>query len=625
MLQRLQFKPGLNRDQTNYAGEGGYYECDKIRFRSGYPQKIGGWERANTVTINGVCRQMFNYVTSFNDNILWLGTNTHLYAEVGGNLQDLTPARATFTTPTTNNCFDTTLGSRIVNVNIVGHGVNNAGEFVTFSGVVGSGSPATIGGIPQSEFNAEFQVYAVVDTDNFQIEVTTVATSTTTNQGGTVITAVFPILVGPEIDQYGYGWSAGPWSRLGWGTGTLTPLVINQRDWWFDNFDNDTAMNIRNGTPYWWAYDATYTARAIPLATAATNAGYTGSEVPTTVMQLLVSQNDKHLLAFGATPYGGGNFDPMLIRWASQDEPFQWVPAATNSSGFFRVSRGSRIVRAIPSRQEILVYTDTTLYSMQFTGTTDVFALQEMADNISVMSPRGFASANNVTYWMGFDKFYFYSGRVETLPCTLRNYVFEDFNYEQQNQVVSGTNEGWNEVWWFYPSANSTVNDRYIIFNYLEKIWYYGQIERSAWLDSPLRTYPQAVGGVNLYNHEKGVNDDALPMTSYIITSDFDVGDGENLLLIRRILPDINFSGSTAAAPKVMLTMRPRNFPGANYSGTNQPEVTLSTTVPVEQYTEQVFIRARARQMGFKIESTELGVQWQLGAPRLDGRADGKR
>ena len=619
MLQRLQFKPGLNRDQTNYAGEGGYYECDKIRFRSGYPQKIGGWERATPASINGVCRQMFNYVTSFNDNILWIGTNSHVYAEVGGNLQDLTPARATFTTPDTDNCFDTTSGSDIVNVNIVGHGVNNAGEFVTFSGVVGP-----IGGIPQAEFNAEFAVVAVTNSDNFTIQLTTAATSTTTG-GGTAITAVFPILSGPTIDQYGYGWSAGAWSRLGWGTGTLIPLVINQRDWWFDNFDNDTVMNIRNGTPYYWAYDATYADRAITLEDAADNAGFTGSEVPATVMQLMISQNDKHLLAFGATPFGGGQFDPMLIRWADQNNPFQWVPSPTNSAGFIRVSRGSRIVRAVPTRQETLVFTDTHLYSLQFTGTTDVFSLQEMADNISIMSPRATVTANNVTYWMGFDKFYAYLGRVETLPCTLRDYVFNDFNYEQQNQVVSGTNEQWQEIWWFYPSAGSNVNNRYVIYNYLEKIWYYGQLQRSAWLDSPLRPYPQAVDGPALYNHEDGVNDDGAPMTSYIITSDFDVGDGENFLLIKRIIPDINFTGSTAAAPKVMLTMRPRNFPGANYSGTNQPEVTLSTTVPVEQYTEQIFVRARARQMGFKIESTDLGVQWQLGAPRLDGRTDGKR
>jgi hypothetical protein len=349
------------------------------------------------------------------------------------------------------------------------------------------------------------------------------------------------------------------------------------------------------------------------------------SDVPGQTMQILVSQNDKHLLAFGTTPYGGGSFDPLLIRWANQDEPTNWTPTPTNSAGFLRVSRGSRIIRALPTRQEILVWTDTHLYSLQFTGTTDVFQLQEYADNISIISSRACISANNVTYWMGLDKFYIYAGRVETLPCTLRNYIFQDINLNQVDQIIAGTNEGWNEIWWFYPSANSQINDRYVIYNYLEKIWYYGNIQRTAWLDSPLRPYPQAVGGYFLYNHEEGTNDDTSPMTAFIQTNDADIQDGDQLMLIKRIIPDVDFSGSTAATPRVMMTMRPRNFPGANYITTNEPDVDRSTTVPVEQYTEQVFIRARARQMGFKIQSDELNVQWQLGAPRLDVRPDGRR
>jgi hypothetical protein len=349
------------------------------------------------------------------------------------------------------------------------------------------------------------------------------------------------------------------------------------------------------------------------------------SAVPNEAMQVLVSQNDKHLLAFGSTPFGGGAFDPLLIRWANQDEPTNWTPSPTNSAGFIRVSRGSQIIRALPTRQEILVFTNSNLYSLQYLGTTDVFGLQEYADNISIMSPRAVISANNVTYWMGIDKFYIYSGRVETLPCTLRNHVFQNFNYDQADQVVCGTNEAWHEIWWFYPTANSQINNAYVIYNYLEKVWYYGSIQRTAWLDSSLRRYPQAVGGYFLYNHEEGVNDDTLPMTSFITTNDFDVGDGENLLLVKRIIPDVNFEGSTTTNPKVLMTMRPRNFPGTNYIASNEPDVTRTATVPIEQYTEQVFIRARARQMGFRITSEDLGVQWQLGAPRLDGRSDGKR
>jgi len=616
-LSRLQFKPGVNRDQTNYAGEGGFYECDKIRFRSSFPQKIGGWLRYGLFTLAGICRQMYNYITTESDNIMGLGTNEKLYLESGGNLIDITPIRATFVSPATNNCFDTTNLSRIVNVNIVNHGAT-AGSYVTFSGVVGP-----IGGIPQVQFNAEFQIQTVVDLDNFTIQTTTAATSTTTNGGGTGITAVFQINIGNPYIAYGYGWGAGAWGRLTWGEGALTPVVDQQRDWFMDNFDNDLIANIRNGPIYIWEYTGAFNTRAVLLSS------LTGAaSVPVEAMQILVSQNDKHLLAFGCVPYGSsssGDFDPLLIRWANQDDPVNWAPSPTNTAGFIRVSRGSRIIRALPTRQETLVFTDSHLYSFQFTGTTDVFSLQELADNISIMSPRSCITANNVTYWMGTEKFYAYSGRVETLPCTLRNHVFTNFNFNQAAQVVCGTNEGWHEIWWFYPSQNSGVNDSYVIYNYMEHIWYYGSISRTAWLDTPLRQYPQAVSGNYVYNHEQGTNNDTLPMTSYIQTNDFDIGDGDNLLLIKRIIPDINFEGSTATSPLVYMTMKPRNFPGSNYNTSNNPSVTRSTTVPVEQYTDQIFIRARARQMGFKIQSEDLNVQWQLGTPRLDGRPDGKR
>jgi hypothetical protein len=616
-LQRLQFKPGVNRDQTNYAGEGGFYECDKIRFRSGFPQKLGGWLRYGLFNLIGTCRQMYNYISTNSDNIMGLGTDQKLYLEVGANLVDITPIRATFTSPDTDNCFDTTNGSRIVNVNIAGHGADS-GAFVTFSGVVGP-----IGGIPQSEFNAEFEIQTIVDSDNFTIQTTTTASSTVTGGGGTAITAAFQINIGGQSITYGYGWGAGTWGRLGWGEGALTPVAIEQRDWWMDNFDNDLIANIRNGPIYIWEYNGAFNTRAVLLSS------LTGAaSVPVQAMQILVSQNDKHLLAFGCVPYGSvsvNDFDPLLIRWASQDDPINWAPAATNSAGFARVSRGSRIVRALPTRQETLVFTDSHLYSLQFTGTTDVFALQELADNISIMSSRACITANNVTYWMGTDKFYAYSGRVETLPCTLRNHVFNNFDYDQADQVICGTNEGYHEIWWFYPTANSNTNNAYVIYNYMERIWYYGTMERTAWLDSPLREFPQAVGGTYVYNHEQGTNDNTLPMTSYIQTNDFDIGDGDRLLLIKRIIPDINFEGSTAASPLVYMTMKPRNFPGSNYNSSNNPSVTRTATVPVEQYTEQIFIRARARQMGFKIQSEDLDVQWQLGTPRLDGKQDGQR
>ena len=614
-LSKLQFKPGLNRDQTNYAGEGGYYECDKVRFRSGFPQKIGGWLRYATFTLIGTCRQMYNYISSFSDNIQVLGTNAKLYLDVGGNLVNITPLRAsnpTYITTDTDNCFTTVNGSTTVTVTITGC-TAVAGNYVQISGAVATR------GIPASELNTNHEILTAPTGNTFTIAVTTPATSSGTG-GGTAIVVSFEIDVGPATTIYGYGWGAGAWGALGWGSNAITPVTIFQQDWFIDNFDNDIVANVRDGAIYYWTYTGAFNTRAVLLSSLAG-----ATDVPTEATQVLVSQNDKHLLAFGCTPYGGGSFDPLLIRWANQDEPTNWTPAPTNTAGFIRVSRGSRIVRALPTRQEILVWTDSHLYTLQFTGTTDVFSLQEYADNISIMSPRSCISANNVTYWMGQDKFYAYSGRVETLPCTLRNYVFQDFNYNQNEQVICGTNEQWHEVWWFYPSASSNTNNRYVIYNYLERIWYYGNLARTAWLDSPSRRYPQAVGGSFVYNHEEGLNDDTLPMTSFITTNDFDLQDGEQLILIKRIIPDVDFNGSTATAPKVMMTMKPRNFPGSNYSNTNEPDVERSTTVPIEQYTEQVFIRARARQMGFKIISEDLGVQWQLGAPRLDGRPDGKR
>jgi hypothetical protein len=614
-LSKLQFKPGVNRDQTNYAGEGGYYECDKIRFRSSFPQKIGGWLRYGTFTLAGICRQMYNYITSFSDNIQVLGTNAKLYLDIGQNLINITPLRAsnpTYTTTATDNCFTTVNGSTTVTVTITGCAAV-VGNYVQISGAVATR------GIPASELNRNHEILTAPTANTFTIAVTTAATSSGTG-GGTAIVVSFEIDVGPATTTYGYGWGAGAWGAGNWGTSSLVPVKIFQRDWFIDNFDNDIVTNIRDGAIYYWEYTGSFNTRAVLLSSLAG-----ATDVPTEATQILVSQNDKHLLAFGCTPFGGGSFDPLLIRWANQDEPTNWTPAPTNSAGFTRVSRGSRIVRALPTRQEILVWTDSHLYTLQFTGTTDVFSLQEYADNISIISPRSCISANNVTYWMGQDKFYAYSGRVETLPCTLRNYVFQDLNYDQIEQIVCGTNEQWHEIWWFYPSASAQTNDRYVIYNYLERIWYYGNINRTAWLDSPSRQYPQAVGGNFVYNHEEGLNDDTLPMTSFITTNDFDLQDGDQFVLIKRIIPDVNFEGSTATAPKVIMTMRPRNFPGSNYSNTNEPDVERSTTVPIEQYTEQVFIRARARQMGFKIISEDLNVQWQLGAPRLDGRPDGKR
>jgi hypothetical protein len=567
---------------------------------------------------------MWNWVTSYADNILAVGTNVKLYLEIAGVFYDITPIRATFISAVTDNCFDTTNGSKVVNVNIVAHG-GQTGDYVTFSGVAG-----TVGGIGAAELNANF-VITVVGSDDFTITVTTTASSSTTG-GGTTIVATFEISPGNAIDVYGYGWGAGAWGRGAWGSGALAPVYTPQRDWWFDNLDNDLIATINGGAIYYWARGTSTDPDVATHAVLLSSLGGANA-VPAIAMQTLVSQQDRHVLAFGCTPFGGGDPDPLLIRWSNQNDPVEWEPLVTNTAGFIRVSRGSEIVRALPSRQETLVFTNSNLYTLQFLGTSDVFGLQEYADNISIISARSVATANNVTYWMGQDKFYAYSGRVETLPCTLRNHVFQNLNYNQTSQIICGTNEGFHEVWWFYPSADSNINDSYVIYNYLEQIWYYGTIERTAWNDSPLRTYPQAadydseLGISYLYNHENGVDDGVVGMEAYIQSNDIDIDDGDKFMLTKRIIPDVNFNGSDRTAnptPTAVLTILPRSFPGAPYTEeASDAQQVISTAV--DEYTNQVFIRARARQMAIKISSTDLGVKWQIGSPRVDARPSGRR
>jgi hypothetical protein len=616
-LQKLQFKPGVNRDQTNYANEGGWFECDKIRFLSGQPQKIGGWKRYIETQLDGVCRQMFNYITSFSDNLMFFGTSTNVYAEAGGTLRDITPYEKTFESPETDNCFTSGgVGSTTVKVTIVGHG-STEGSTVFFSGVVG------FDGIPTASLNGDFTMFNVT-ANEFFITVNTAATAPASSGGGTAIRADFEVSIGNDIAITGYGWGVGQYGLGTYGTPRVTPYVQQQRDWFFDNFDNDVIMNVRGGGIYYWAYDPFISNHAVLLSSIDG-----ANSVPTKATQILISQGDKHVLALGASPFGfPDEFDPLLIRWSDQDNALMWRPDfATNSAGFTRLPNGSRIVCGLRTRQETLVWTTSSLYSLQFIpDPAIVFRPTELADNISIVSPRAAITVNNTTYWMGLDKFYAYSGTVNTLPCTLRNHVFRNINFDQLDQVVSGTNEGWNEIWWFYPSANSLVNDSYVIYNHLEKIWYYGTMSRTAWLDSPLRQFPQAVDQSRyILNHENGVDDNVLPMYSFITSSDVDITDGDQFLLTRRIIPDVTFQGSTATAPTVYMTVKPRNYNGAPYTVEPEEPVVNSNLIPVELYTEQIFLRARARQMGFKFLSTDLGVQWQLGYPRVEGRPDGRR
>jgi hypothetical protein len=639
-LQKIQLRPGINRDTTNYSNEGGWYECDKIRFFSGFPQKLGGWVKTSPLSFIGVCRQLWNWITSFSDNFLAVGTNVKVYIEAGAVFYDITPLRTTLVSPATDNCVETTSGLTTVIINVTSHGCED-GAYVTISGVTGN-----VGGVPDAQINTEHEI-TKIDDDIFTITVTTAASSTVASGGGTSINIECQLNPGLAITTAGYGWGTGGWGISSWGFSSNTPIFLPQRDWFFDNFDNDLVMNIRSevnvngkaqgGPIYYWergsavAPASSLSTRAVLLSGVTLN-GVAPSAVPTSAMQIMVSQNDKHLLAFGCQPYDGAadDYDPLLIRWASQDQPNEWEPRSTNSAGFLRVSRGSAIVRAIATRQETIVLTDTHLYTLQFLGTTDVFGLQELADNISIISPRATITANNVLYWMGTDKFYAYDGRVQTLPCTLREYVFKDINFDQSDQIVCGTNEGFTEIWWFYPSAGSNSNDRYVIYNHLTNIWYYGNLERTAWLDVASREFPIAASTPEgsstglLYTHEVGLNDDESPLEAFCQSSDFDIGDGDQLMLTKRLIPDVSFNTSTATNPEVTFGIRSRNFPGSAYTNNalnEKPVIEAS----VDIYTEQVFIRTRGRQMALRVSSDGLNVQWQLGSPRVETRADGKR
>ena len=654
-LSKLVFKPGINRDQTNYASEGGWYETQLVRFRSGFPEKFGGWTVSNLNPYTDSARAIFSWSTTDGSNLLGIGTNSRVYVGAGTTLYDITPIYATYTTstiPDTDNCISTTNGSKTVTVTLTGNGATT-GTYVTFSGIAGP----TIGGIPVTEMNTTVQVTAL-DSNTFTFEATTTATSTATGQGGTGITVVVYMPAGFPIATAGYGWGTSTWSRLTWGSGSTVPVFQPARLIFMDKFNNDLVFNTAydtvsttGGDIYYWAYVSAFNTRAVLL-----NSLPGAVAVPQKVQKIMFTPQG-FLLALGCTNYDPtalapnylGTYDPLLIRWANVDpdigpEPENWQPLTTNTAGFLRLQSGSRIITAINTRQETLVFTNTSLTSIQFLGTAEVFGLQELSHNISIIGPNALVGSNNITYWMGRDRFYTYSGRVDTLPCTIRQYIFTDLNFTQSALIFAGVNNKFTEIIWFYPSANSNEINRYAVFNYLENIWYYGQLERTAWIDSGVFNNPVALTGGWVYQHENGTNDGQplgappLPINSYIQSADVDIDDGDKYMLIRRVIPDINFRGSdtnnpvTGAViiPEADITVGVRNFPGAisattNAEGQTTSDPVITATATVDQYTNQVFIRARGRQMNFKIASDTVGTQWQLGMPRVDARTDGTR
>lgn len=633
-LQKLTIRPGINREGTNYSNEGGWYDCDNIRFRSGFPEKIGGWIRLSASTFKGVCRSMWNWVTLAGANLLGVGTNLKYYIENGGTYYDITPIRVTTTGTAT---FAATNGSAVLTVTDAAHGCLD-GDFVTYTLAVSLG-----GVITATVLNQEYQIVSVLTINTYTINVVTLANASDTGNGGAATVAAYQINTGTTIQIPVIGWGGGGWGLGYWGIGGTSNTRL--RLWSNDNYGQNLVIAPRNGEIYYWEANNGLTTRAQFLSVLSTAEGYAGDYVPNQTLEVSASSIQRFVIAFGANPYKSGTpntiFNPMLVRWSDQNNPYEWVPAITNQAGEFPLSHGSSIVSYINTRQEILVWTDSALYSMQYLGPPYVWGFNILMDNISVISPNSMITVNSITYWMGVDKFYTYSGRVETLPCSLRQYIFNDLNTAQGYQVFCGGNEGYNEVWWFYCSTDSTSIDKYVIYNYLDKAWYYGSMSRTAWLDSGLREYPMAANydsstltGRTLY-HESNVDDVAgttpVPIEAFIQSSDFDIGDGHNFGFVWRILPDVNFNGSNVNNPYVTMTIKPRQNSGSPYGAANSPEVqsadnyAVSRSYNIQLFDGQVYTRLRGRQMAFRIESNELGVAWQLGAPRIDVRPDGRR
>lgn len=651
-LQKLQFTPGVNRESTSLANEGTWFECDKVRFRSGYPEKIGGWVldpgRSNTASgalappsgmYWGVARHLWAYLTLNGRNLLAIGTNLKFYLEegVGGVVYDITPIRETTAAGAVT--FAATNGSATITVTDTGHGAS-PGDFVTFSGAASLG-----GNITASVLNREYRIVSVPTSSTYTITATATANASDSGNGGASTVGAYQINTRSAVSTATFGWGAGGWggetfgeADTGWGTSATTQISVQAALWSSANYGEYLIINPRNGALYMQIPSAgigTYN-RAVLLSSTSAGAYQTDSSCPSTCAFVMVSDASRFVIAFGCNDYGSSTRDPLLVRWSGQEDYKTWAPAADNQAGSFRLSHGSRIVSAIQTRQEIVVFTDASLYSMQYIGPPYVWKFDILGDNISIIGPNAVALASNVVYWMGVDKFYVYSGRVETLPSTLRQYVFSDINLEQAEQVFAGTNEGYNEIWWFYCSANSTTVDKYVIYNYVERTWAYGTLARTAWLDSPLRTTPTAAAydGKIVY-HEVGVDDGSVDppvaIDAYIQSADFNIGDGHNYGFVWRMIPDVTFDNSNVASPTVDFTLKPRQNPGSNYNvETASPVVSANNysgqrTYTVQQFTQILYVRVRGRQMAFRVGSDTLGVAWQLGAPAIDIRPDGRR
>jgi len=626
-LKKLNLRPGVNREKTSYSNEDSWFECDKVRFRQGFAERIGGWTRISNNTFLGLCRSLFNWVTLSGANFLGVGTHLKFYISQGGAYYDVTPLRAT--TSAGDVTFAATNGSSTLTITDTAHGAL-VNDFVTFSGA------ATLGGlVTAAVLNQEYQIASVVNANSYTLTAkdtdgnTVTANASDSGNGGSSVVGKYQISVGYDIAVPISGWSGGTWGGGTWGTGATSDSSL--RLWTQASFGEDLVIVPRGGSIYYWDSSNGTGNRAVAVSSLAN-----ASDVPTIANTVLISDVSRFVFCLGANTIGTTVQDPLLIRWSNQESVVNWTPAATNQAGSLRLSQGSSIVTARQSRQEILIWTDSSLYALQYVGAPIVWSSQLVGQHTSIASQNAVGYANGVSYWMGMDKFYSYDGSIRQLRCDLRRHVFNDINNRQMDQVFAGTVEAFHEVWWFYCSADSTTIDKYIVYNYEQDIWYYGTLTRTAWLDSGLQDFPLAATYTNnLVEHENGVDDNETTtptaIAANISSAQFDIDDGDRFSFVNRVVPDITFDGSTADNPAATLSLIPFNSSGSGISnptsqgGSNSGGITRSAVAPVEKYTDRLDIRIRARQMSLKIESSGAGVTWQLGSPRIDIRADGRR
>jgi len=639
-LQKLQFRPGVNRETTSYTNEGGWFDCDKVRFRFGTPEKIGGWEKYSGKSFLGTCRALHPFVALAGENYLGVGTHLKYYINEGGGYNDITPLRVT--TSAGDVTFAAVNGSSTLTVTDVDHGAL-AGDFVTFSGATSLG-----GNITAAVLNQEYQIDRVENANTYEIVAREVASlnditingaytptpvlangSDTGNGGGSIVGA-YQIQRGLDTTVAGSGWGAGTWSRGAWGSAaSLTAVGDILRIWSHDNFGEDLIINVRDGGIYYW--DKSTSSAPFQRAVELSSLAGADATTPTIAKQVMISDRDRHVIVFGCDAQDNiGVQDPLLIRFSDQENPLVWSAEATNTAGDLRIGTGSEIITALETRQQILVFTDKSLHAMQYLGPPFTFGISMISENITIASPLSAIAVDDMVMWMGEQEFYIYSGQVQRLPCSVRAYVFNDFNQDQAEKVTAAVNSSFSEIWWFYPSAGSDTIDKYVVYNYQEQVWYYGNMTRTAWIDRGIGQYPVAASTDGyLYYHEFGTDDGSVnppaAISSYIESSQMSMGAGDNFVFLSKLIPDVTFDGSTSPSPNVDFTLETRRFPGADYNQTTSSNVIRSSTVPVEQFTDQVRLRMRGRSFALKIESDNTGVEWRLGTPRVELRPDGRR